>query len=309
MGNVVHLLMQPRHQSYFYHSRKERNALVLLLTLCFICSSLPRLYIWHYENDAFSNLYAPEVKEWIKLAPERKYPASGHFDSTSHSARDLPSIEKFSFDPNTASLGDLQRLGLSEKQASVIINYRQKGGRFRQPADIHKIWGISPALADNLEPFIHIKEREQAGIVAEKRQQWAPAQVKTVNINTADSLQFLSLPGIGPGFTSRIMKFRGRLGGFISVNQISEVYGLPDSVFQKIKPHLKCEGGMVKRININLANLDELGRHPYIRYPLAKLIVAYREQHGQFSGIEVLQKIMVLDDSTFNRFKPYISVD
>ena len=93
------------------------------------------------------------------------------------------------------------------------------------------------------------------------------------------------------------------------MNQISEVYGLPDSVFQKIKPHLKCEGGMVKRININLANLDELGRHPYIRYPLAKLIVAYREQHGQFSGIEVLQKIMVLDDSTFNRFKPYISVD
>lgn len=301
--------MKPRHQSYFYHSRKERNALIILLSLCFICAALPHLYILMQKDASFSNLVTPEVREWIKLTPEKKYPASHRLGAIPDSSPAGYRTEKFVFDPNTASVADFRRLGLSEKQATVIYNYRQKGGKFRHPADIRKIWGISTGLAQELEPFIQIKETGGQKLEWKEDRKWIPKQVKTVNINTADSLQFLSLPGIGPGFTSRILKFRGRLGGFISVNQLAEVYGLPDSVFQKIKPYLKCEPGQVKRMNINTAPQDELGQHPYIRYHLAKLIIAYRNQHGNFKELEDLKKIMILTDSLYNRINPYLSIN
>ena len=117
------------------------------------------------------------------------------------------------------------------------------------------------------------------------------------------------MPGIGSKLAQRIITFRDRLGGFYSIEQIKETYGLPDSTFQKIKPKLLLGNPAVKKININTASLDEMKTHPYLRYVLANAIVQYRTQHGNFSTVGDIKKIMAITDDIFNKVSPYLSLN
>jgi competence protein ComEA len=127
------------------------------------------------------------------------------------------------------------------------------------------------------------------------------------DINTADTSAFIALPGIGSKLAARIVLFREKLGGFYEVKQIREVYGLQDSVFQKISPMLKCNGNSVRKIHINDAEKEVLKGHPYIRWEIANALVAYREQHGSFRSAEDLAKLESIDGDALKKMMPYIS--
>lgn len=139
-----------------------------------------------------------------------------------------------------------------------------------------------------------------------KQYQHYKPKYTTVDINSADTAAFIALPGIGSKLALRIVTFRDKLGGFYSIDQLSETYGLSDSVFQKIKQYLRFQSNSFKKININTATLDELKQHPYIRYNLARLIVAYRTEHGSFSSAGDLQKMSFMTDSIYHKLKPYL---
>ena len=89
---------------------------------------------------------------------------------------------------------------------------------------------------------------------------------------------------------------------------MAETFGLPDSTFQKIKGYLKISGGNTRKININTASLDELKEHPYIRYQLANAIVQFRLQHGNFSSVDDIKKIMLITEEVFNKIFPYLTI-
>jgi DNA uptake protein ComE-like DNA-binding protein len=130
--------------------------------------------------------------------------------------------------------------------------------------------------------------------------------VTVIDINQADTTLFIALPGIGSKLAARIIAFRSKLGGFYSVEQIGEIYGLQDSVFQKIKPLLKCNSNDIKKININMITVDELKSHPYIRYYIANNIIAYRDQHGPFQNKEEIKKVVTVTDEVYNKVSPYL---
>jgi competence ComEA-like helix-hairpin-helix protein len=125
----------------------------------------------------------------------------------------------------------------------------------------------------------------------------------------ADTTAFIALPGIGSKLASRIISFRDKLGGFYSVEQVGEVYGLQDSTFQKIRKWLKLENASVKKININTATAEELKSHPYIRWNLAKLIIAYRNEHGAFGKTGDLKNITEVTEEVFEKMNHYLTVD
>ena len=102
-------------------------------------------------------------------------------------------VETFRFNPNTASLEDLMRLGFSEKQAQSILNYRAKGGRYRRPSDFAKSFVVADSVFDRLAPYIDIPR---------------------VDINSADSAAFETLPGIGPYFAAKMVSYRASLRGY-----------------------------------------------------------------------------------------------
>ncbi|MEP7257538.1 MAG: helix-hairpin-helix domain-containing protein, partial [Flavitalea sp.] len=129
-----------------------------------------------------------------------------------------------------------------------------------------------------------------------------------ININKADTADFIALPGIGAKLAARIVLFRSKLGGFNRIEQVREIYGLPDSTYSAIARWLTCNPGEVEKIDINDAPWDKLSAHPYLRGNIASAILSYRKQHGLFQSLADLDKIQSLQPSDLEKIRPYLSV-
>ena len=236
---------------------------------------------------------------------------------SSYNENAIPKGELFYFDPNTISTSDWKRLGLRDKTIKTIENYLSKGGHFYKPDDLQKIYGLHDDEYERLKPYIKIESNpsktNEEFVSSKSKDETQPAKTyaarySIIDVNTADTSAFISLPGIGSKLAARIVTFREKLGGFYSVEQIGETYGLPDSTFQKIKQYLKLDNPSVKKININTATVDEMKAHPYIKYSLANPIVAYRNEHGSFSKIEDIKKVMAVTDEIYKKIAPYLTL-
>jgi competence ComEA-like helix-hairpin-helix protein len=225
--------------------------------------------------------------------------------------------ELFYFDPNTLSADGWKKLGLRDKTVGTIQNYLSKGGKFRKPEDVSRIYGLFPNEYERIAPYIKIETTSQpsyvSGISENKPSDYTPAKIYSskfaiVDINSADTTALITLPGIGSKLSARIINFRDKLGGFYSIDQVGETFGLPDSTFQKIRQYLKLETTVLRKMNINTATIDELKAHPYIKYSLANPIIAYRNQHGPFAKLEDLKNIMVVTDDIYSKIVPYLSI-
>jgi len=127
-----------------------------------------------------------------------------------------------------------------------------------------------------------------------------------VSLEKADSATLEKMPGIGPILSARIIKYRDKLGGFYEVDQLREVYGLSDSVFIEIAPLLRLSGNNIKKIDINSASEEELRKHPYIQWKLAKQLIKFREAHGLFEVAKDLEEIWGLDSDKLKKLIPYL---
>ena len=225
--------------------------------------------------------------------------------------------ELFYFDPNSLSAAGWQRLGLRDKTISIIQNYLNKGGKFRNPEDLKRIYGLFPNEFERIAPFIKIEKNSETNNFYDftDKPTFEKSVAKTytprytpVDINSADTNSLIALPGIGSKLARRIINFRDKLGGFNSINQVGETFGLPDSAFQIVKQYLKLETTSLKKININTASVDELKTHPYIRYNLATILVAYRHAHGPFENIESIKKVMAVSEDIYAKIYPYLII-
>lgn len=202
-----------------------------------------------------------------------------------------PKYQRFHFDPNTLPEDSLALLGIPEKTIKSMTNFLSKGGRFRSKEDVQKIYNFPPLLYESLAPWIRIP-------TAPKPQQ----KVIAMDLNLADSTDLVTLKGIGKTFASRIIRYRTALGGFHSLEQLNEIYGLKPETIAQITPFLKIKAP-VRKIKIN--EVEEL-KHPYLRSYQAKAILAYRNQHGDFKTYEELKNIDALDEETLAKLLPYL---
>jgi len=255
----------------------------------------------HYQKNDNENVYAYQYDK-------RK---------SNYNENEIIKGELFYFDPNTIIVSEWKRLGLKDKTIKTIENYRGKGGRFYKPEDLKRIYGLHNDEYERLKPYIKIEsnipKKTEETIALKSKDEIQQSKTYTtrysiIDVNTADTTAFISLPGIGSKLAARIITFREKLGGFYSVEQIGETYGLPDSTFQKIKQYLKLDNSSVKKININTATVDEMKAHPYIKYNLANLIIAYRNEHGSFSRVEDIKKVMAVTDEIYKKIAPYLSL-
>jgi len=310
------------HQSMLHFTRKERNGIMLICILIVFIAFLPDIYSWLFPQRMSSySLQSVEIKKLqvsstdsadVEKNPFRNDGVSTHMEET-----DLTDHNSsiFYFDPNTLSPEQWKKLGLRDKTILTIQKYISKGGRFRKPDDIRKIWGISPALVEKLVPYVSIKEPEEKSrnsfqqAVVKEHNEFPRHRTASADINLADSSQFEQLPGIGPKLAARIVAFRSKLGGFHSIEQVAETFGLPDSVYRKIQPLLVNTQTEVNKININQAPPETLKAHPYIRYALANAIVQYRKQNGNFTRVEDIKKIMMVDENLYRKIAPYLAVN
>lgn len=258
------------------------------------------------KPEDFQKIWRLEPEDYERLLPYIRLQAAEtpkHFEST----EEKPDADLFAFDPNTASEDDLFRLGLPSRTVKSILNYRIKGGRFRQKEDLEKIYTLSAEDYVRIAGYAVFESAEARlpvpASIAQKRLPPAP-----IDINRADLGDWITLPGIGEKRAQQLVAFREKLGGFFSVEQIGEMYGLPDSVFRQMRPWLVKGDTPLRTLNLNTVTLDELDAHPYISKRQAEMMVAYRQHHGAYTSVRDLDNIRAFTDKAWlDRVKPYLS--
>lgn len=242
----------------------------------------------------------------------------------------------FAFDPNTITEDSIMQLSVSRYVKSNIVRYRKGGGKFRKKEDLKRIYGMTDSIYSLLEPWIvidktmMIETKSQQTIVEHqapenmkvskvgtytnkeiKEAQKTKASEKVfakVELNSADTTTLKTLPGIGSSYARRIVKYRELLGGYYSVEQLKEVYGMRDKYYNRFAPHCSTDVDKIRKININFADYRELIRHPYIDKEMTVALLDYRNNNGSFTSLDQLIDVKGFGKTKFDMIKYYLSV-
>jgi competence ComEA-like helix-hairpin-helix protein len=292
-------------KDYFSFSKRERNAFIVVILLIVTFIFLPDFFTARKAPTATSEEIRKEVAA-SKVATTREADDEDEEWRTPFAnPAEKKQFKLFPFDPNTLDEEGFIALGLPQRTARTIVNYRNKGGRFRKAGDLRKIYSLRKEDADRIIPFARV---ESAGTTPREFKN-KTYSASAIDINTATAEEWKSLPGIGDILSDRIVKFRDRLGGFASIEQVAKTFGLRDSTFQLIKPFLKLASPVTNKVNINTAYESELLECAAISADVAKAIVIYRKQHGNFQTIDDLKKIVFMTDEMFQKIAPHVKVN
>jgi DNA uptake protein ComE-like DNA-binding protein len=310
-------------KDFFYFSRGQRTGiivLVVLIVLVLIANYTLSFFFPVTEKDGTAFLKEAEnfkkslvSRDSIRQANwqqqyeerQRQYEEKYKQNSPYKTFDKKVAYTLFSFDPNTTDSTAFVRLGLKPFIASNILKYRKRGGMYRTSADFGKVYGISPEKFKELESYIKIAELKtvKAEAAVAKR-----ADV-IVDLNSADTTLLMQVNGIGRGYAKGIVRFRQLLGGFVSVAQLSEVFGMRPENLEKIRPYCRVNTDLVQKIKVNVASAERLKAHPYIRFYKGKAIYELRRKKGKLHDITDLKELPELTPDDLVKLKPYLSFD
>ena len=314
-------------KDFFSFTKQERQGILILLALIAgIC--IGKFFFSKKESvSSENNLVQEQVSERPK---EEKYDQEESFNYRSNNKMTV--ILK-PFDPNSADYSTLVSLGLKPYIAQNIIKYRNKGGKFGNPDDLAKIYGLSNDDFKRLKPYIQIKIEKQITqtqqiIIKDSTNKILPSPKENIpatpkqekitqekitlgvvmDINLADTSDLKKIPYIGSVFAQRIVKYRQLLGGFYAVEQVKEVYGMDNELFLKIAPYLTLsENTDLQTIAVNQSSLDKLKSHPYINFYQAKIIIELRKKKGKIRDISELSLLEEFSENDLKRLMHYLS--
>lgn len=307
----------------------QKQLIGVLILSILIVVSVAAWRLWPYFNEEpITNISDSEEILVQSIEENNEAIVTDHrttFESSSSKERNFNSEIKpqlFTFNPNTATQEDFIRLGLSPRVSATIIKYRSKGGYFKDRDDFSKIYTLSEEDFKRLRPYISIPARSNSNTYAQS--DWKndnssnnertnnahgnyTKSEKPVNLNTCNENDLMQLRGIGPAYAGRIIKYRDLLGGYQNVDQLKEVYGMNDSLFALIKDKMIIHPEYTKKININTATEEELYSHPYIKR-MAKNIILYRNDIGQFKTIEDFRAVPLINEEKYRKIAPYLTL-
>lgn len=289
-------------KTYFTFSKNQTRAVITLLVLIFLCVLanflLPYFLFSKLEkpNDDLQKMMAQ-----IELDETNNQSKYEHYNNKEYVPHKLT---PFRFDPNTLDSSGFVKLGLSEKLAHTITNYRNKGGKFYNAESLKRIYGLHEDEFTQLAPYISIANSNNFNHFDQKKK-----EILHIELNNTDTAELIKLRGIGSKLSMNIIKYRAQLGGFANVNQLKEVYGISPETFEQIKTQVFVNIKLIKKLNLNEATLNELNQHPYLRGDIAKSIVDFRKQKNyHIENIAQLKEIELLNEELFRKIAPYISV-
>jgi len=291
-------------QSYLLFSKNERIALAIFMVLMGVFITAP---YWYQSIIPTSN---EEKRIQYQLTQYASDTLLNDFSVTAMAVPDIkhnPITPLHPFNPNTSKEEDWIAMGVSAKTARTILRYINKGGRFTDPNDLKKIWGIRASDVDRLLPYIRLEKTATPHPMVHT---FTPAgfRYSPIEINTADSAAWASLPGIGKVLSKRIVHYRQRLGGFRSVEDLRKVYGLADSVYTKLLPYLRMMESEKGKPNLNTVTPLRLAQIGGIEQEIAEAIVVYRQQNGPFENFNGLRHLVFINDSLLAKLRERVLI-
>jgi DNA uptake protein ComE-like DNA-binding protein len=291
--------------NFFHFNKQERNGVFVLCIIIAVLFVIRQLLPWMVTD--------PDPVQFINVSMHE--PTSGEI---AEEVKDHPdkgnsvyvSAERFVFNPNTITQEEAIKLGFSKKASATLINFRNKGGKFYKTEDLKKLYGLPLALFEELKSYVLIpnepKEFFKDTVTPKRVYDKKTFTRDLLDLNTADSLAIVYLKGIGPGFTKRIIKYRTMLGGFHSINQLKEVYGMTDTLFLTLSSQIKLDENEITKIPINAIDFNSLRKHPYFNFQSAQAIINYRFKHGKLTETNI-RELGVFSDEKLRLIMPYLS--
>jgi competence protein ComEA len=275
-------------KEYLYFTQSERKGVIGLLLILVVVIALPTLYSFVFPPQPFDvKIEQLQTKNTEQLLTNN-------------------TNKLFKFNPHTASDDELKQLGFTDKNISTLRKYVSKGGKFKKPEDLLNMYGLNKKLVEQLIPYVQLDVQTNnypADSTVKKKQSRAP-----VELNSADTTQLIALYRIGPSLAKRIVEYRNKLGGFLSLNQLTEIYGFDEDILYDLDGKVYVDASKAKIHDVNTVTLEELKTHPYFKYKLSNAIVNYRQQHGNYKDLTELKRIVLINDSIYQNITRYLII-
>lgn len=293
-------------KSHFVFNPSQRNGIFLLLIIIFILLGI----LWFFPFQPSEPLLSPQQEE-----ETRHFQLKIDSMKLANKKENQPKI--YPFNPNFITDYKGYRLGMSTEEIDRLHAFRAQGKWINSKADFQKVTKVSDSLLKKISPYFKFPEwvtnrsvegNRKYSSSKDKDEKSLPFHLKK-DLNTASAEDLKEINGIGDKLSQRIIRYRTKIGGFISDIQLKDIYGLDYEVEQRIKNQFAVKDtALVKKLNINTASLVELSEIPYFDYELARKIRDYRIVHEGIESFEELAKIEGFPAFQIERIKLYLTL-
>ena len=271
-------------QSYFNFTREQRSGIFILFGIIIVLQII--YFFAPFYSEPKDN---PEKQKWLSLQSQvdaLKKDANGETN------------KMYLFNPNFITDYKGYKLGMSISEIDRLLAFRKENKYVNSAKEFQNVTKVSDSLLNVMAPYFKFPDWVNQNNSPRQYKKYSnPAFAKKENIvlidiNQATKEDLVKIYGIGDAISLRILKQKELLGGFVSMEQMNDVWGLSPEVIENLNTHFKVSVlPDFKKIDINNASLKELTQFYYFRYALAKQIVTYRSMKGKINNIEDLTKI------------------
>ncbi len=285
-------------KSLLSYTPNERRGIIVLLFLLLIVIVIRLTTSFWFHPDSNGNTI--EVIT-VDLSPSKEETTAKPKKLEEKSEKKYERDTLLKINPNTCTSEELIAIGFSRFAATNLIKYRSRGGFFRCAEDLIKIYGVEESLVLVIRSqLLFPKKREKKEYKRES---------VYLELNSTDTLEIQKIPFIGSVRGNRIIKYRNTLGGFYSLHQLKEVYGVDSICYESIKKHAWVNDTIIRRLSLNECDQREFASHPYVSVYQAKAIVRYRELMSHFTSVNDLKINNIFSGEEFERVEKYFSVN
>ncbi len=283
-----------------YVSKRNRRGVIALVVFSIIIIFLPRI-AQLFNSDIVLDVSTEDVQAFEKAKKNFQNKKRNYY--TQYEKKKRFSAPPKKFNPNDYSAEDWINLGLSEKQVAVLLKFTKNG--IRSNEDLKRIFVISDELYALIKDSTFYPERLKVEYLPKVFEE---KKIQKIEINSASVEELEKLKGIGPFFAKQIIKYRDRLGGFASKEQILEVWKMTIETYDKLIPQIEIDKSKIRKLKINVVTPEELKNHPYLNWSQVNSIIKMRAQRTNFNNINEIQESKLIDAETFEKLIPYLSL-
>lgn len=290
-----------QEQDPFYISKRNRRGVLALFIFSLVIVFTPRVLMSFVKEDEII-ISSEAIKS---LDKKRSYFQRDNYFKKKYSREQKYKTPTSKFNPNEYSKEQWEKLGLSEKQAVVVLKFTRRG--IYSNDDLKKIFVIPAVLFNKIKDSTFYPQKQTLSIIERELNQ-DRSTTSLLDLNNATEDEFTKINGIGGFYAKQIIRYRDQLGGYNSDEQLLEVWKMNLETYSKLKDYVFVMKNDIKKISLNATNINELNNHPYLTWNQANSIIKMREQKGGFTSINDIKESVLIDEETFEKLVPYLTL-